>query len=262
MKKRYRKPFRYKKKKSVLKSRIFWLALLAIIFLGAVLYFLFFSTFFKIKDISISGNEEIASQDVEQTIKNEMFAESGNNILLFSPAKMKNVLLAAFPKISGLSLKRVLPAALQVEIKERKPVAVFCKSSDCFFVDRDGVAFEVPYATTTIPQIIDQRDESPIALSQTVLDKDHLFSITSEIFPGLKDDVAIAVKEFILYPEDKLVAETLGGWEIYFSLGNDISWQLTKLKAVLDEKIPQNKRKDLEYIDVQFGNFAPYKYKN
>lgn len=262
MKKRYRKPFRYKKKKSVLRSRIFWLALLGVIFSGAILYFLFFSAFFEIKDISISGNEQIAAQDVEQTIRNETSARFGNNLLLFSPSKTKNILLAAFPKISELSLKRVFPSALKMEIKERKPVAVFCKNENCFLIDRDGVVFElVANVTSTLPEVIDERDESSVTLAQTVMDKEDLLSITSKIFPEMKDNMAVSVKEFILYPEDKLAVKTAEGWEVYFNFGNEIPWQLTKLKAVLDEKIPQNKRKDLEYIDVQFGNFAPYKYK-
>jgi len=57
----------------------------------------------------------------------------------------------------------------------------------------------------------------------------------------------------------------IGGWEIYFNLQKDqkdIDWQLVKLRAVLEEKIPSENRKDLEYIELRFGNFAPYKYKD
>jgi len=37
---------------------------------------------------------------------------------------------------------------------------------------------------------------------------------------------------------------------------------LTKLKLLLDEKIPIRKRGDLEWIELRFGNFANPKYKD
>ena len=40
-----------------------------------------------------------------------------------------------------------------------------------------------------------------------------------------------------------------------------VEWQLTKLEVNLKEEIPPESRKNLEYIELRFGNFAPYKYK-
>jgi len=71
----------------------------------------------------------------------------------------------------------------------------------------------------------------------------------------------ISVKEFIISSEGKFTALAEDGWEIYFDLAGDVQWQLTKLRAVLSEKIPLEKREDLGYIELRFGNFAPFKYK-
>ncbi len=60
---------------------------------------------------------------------------------------------------------------------------------------------------------------------------------------------------------EKLTALTQGGWELYFNPRGDIKWQLTKLKVLLDEKIPPEKRKDLQWIELRFGNFANPKYR-
>ena len=65
----------------------------------------------------------------------------------------------------------------------------------------------------------------------------------------------------MIVSDEKLTGLTTEDWEVYFNLQKDIEWQLTKLRAVLEEKIPPEKRKDLEYIELRFGNFAPFKYK-
>jgi len=88
-----------------------------------------------------------------------------------------------------------------------------------------------------------------------------LAKIINQIYPLLNNELKIPLQEFVYAADDKLVAETSEKWQIYFNLQDDINWQMTKLKAVLAEKIPENQRKNLEYIEVRFGNFAPYKYK-
>jgi len=70
------------------------------------------------------------------------------------------------------------------------------------------------------------------------------------------------VQELLIVSEARFEAKTLEGFQIYFNFQEDLDWQLTKLKAVLEEEISQERRKNLEYIDVRFGNFAPYKYRD
>lgn len=78
----------------------------------------------------------------------------------------------------------------------------------------------------------------------------------------LESNLGLSLEGFLIFSEDKLAAKMTEGWEIYFNLQKDIDWQLVKLRAVLEEKIPSENRKDLEYIELRFGNFAPYKYKD
>ena len=78
--------------------------------------------------------------------------------------------------------------------------------------------------------------------------------VTKKVLKDIKD------VNNILNTEDRVNAKTLGGWEVYFNPQNDIAWQTTKLEAVLAKHIPAEKREILEYIDVRFGNLAPFKF--
>jgi len=261
--KKYRKPYRIKKKKSLFKSRLFWLTILVLIIFGGIFYLVCFSSIFQIKDIKISGNQKIQTQDIENLIKEKI-----NQKLLFFPTKsifliksneIVESLLEKFLKIDKVNLKRKLPATIIVEIQERLPLGVWCQGENCFYIDKEGIIFEEN--PPKVEFII--KSEESIAqgfLGEKVIEKVLLESIF-EIQRKLKGSLKINIEEIIILEKEKINAKTSEGWEIYFNPTGDINWQLTKLSLVLEKEIPPERRKDLEYIDLRFGNFAPYKYK-
>ncbi len=46
---------------------------------------------------------------------------------------------------------------------------------------------------------------------------------------------------------------TADGWEVYFNPKGDLNWQITELAAILENRIPLEKRKNLKYIDLRFN---------
>ena len=295
--KKYRKPYRIKKKKSLFKNRPFWLTILVLIIFGGIFYLVCFSSTFQVKDARISGNQKIQAQDIENLIKEKI-----NQKLLFFPTKsiflinsneIVESLLKKFLQADSINLKRRLPATLVVEIQERLPLGVWCeveedKSSssptesrlrdeggkerealfdfattreaeDCFYIDKEGIIFEENPPRTGFV-ISSQEKRTQGFLGEKVIEKVLLESIF-EIQRKLKEGLKINIEEIIILEKEKINAKTAEGWEIYFNPTGDIDWQLTKLSLVLEKEIPPERRKDLEYIDLRFGNFAPYKYK-
>ena len=261
--KKYRKPYRIKKKKSLFKNRFFWMATLVLIIFGGIFYLVCFFSIFQIKDIKISGNQKIQTQDIENLIKEKI-----NQKLLFFPQKsifliksneIVESLLEKFLQADSVNLKRRLPASLIVEIQERLPLGVWCEGENCFYIDKEGIIFEEnPPKTEFIIKSEEKRTQG--FLGEKVIEKT-LFESIFEIQRKLKESLKINIEEIIILEKEKINAKTSEGWEIYFDPTNNIDWQLTKLSLVLEKEIPPERRKDLEYIDLRFGNFAPYKYK-
>jgi len=50
-----------------------------------------------------------------------------------------------------------------------------------------------------------------------------------------------------------LDVKTAEGWEIYFNLEENLSWQLTQLYLLLERKISPEERRTLQYIDLRFN---------
>ncbi|MDD2696782.1 MAG: FtsQ-type POTRA domain-containing protein [Candidatus Pacebacteria bacterium] len=262
----YRKPHRYKKKKPIYRNRFFWLGLLTVVFLFSIFYFLFLSGFFQIEKIIISGEDKVPTEEIRSRIENKL----GNKILfwqtksifLVNLAEMKKDVLAAFPGLAAVEIKRNFPDGLSIIVVERAGIAQWFAGERSFLLDNEGVIFETSSPESDFLKIVDANNSDNPALGLKVIEKEELSRITGKIWPELRDNLKIPIKEFLISSEDKLTVLTQEGWEIYFNLQGDVEWQLTKLKAVLEEKIPQDRRVDLQYIELRFGNFAPFKYKD
>jgi len=253
--KSYSKIHRYRKKRSILKSRFFWLTTLAFLCLTSLLSFLFFSGTFLIEKIIVSGHQKVSREAVGSLVLPE-------NIFLIDKEVIKVKILESFPQIAEVEISRGLPGSLNVLVAERVSVAVWCREDDCFLLDNKGIIFEKTAVEDEDQRILirDSGSGEPI-LGNEVISEEELFKIL-KIGSDLRSSLKIEIGEFTISSEDKLIAAARDNWEIYFSLTNDIDWQVTKLKAVLEEKIPEEERRNLEYIDLRFGNFAPYKYKD
>lgn len=249
----FRKPHRYKKREPIFRNKIFWLGIFFFLFAFFAFYFLFLSGNFLVKEVIITGEEKISKEQIQSFFPPK-------NIFFFNLGEVENEILNKFPQIAKIEIKRQFPNALNVIITERKPLAVFCQEEHCFFLDKEGVVFEDAFGAKPGLAQIRGLDLLDLKLGQKIIEGEQLSQIL-KIESELKSILEIPPKEFIISSEDKLIAVMNEGWEIYFNLQGDTEWQLTKLRAVWEEKIPPERRKDLEYIELRFGNFAPFKYR-
>jgi len=273
--KKYRKPYRIKKKKSIFRNRFFWLGILILIVFIGLFYFLVFSSFFQIKEIKISGNsafaeasadrQKISVENIQEVIEKEieqrvLFLPS-KSIFLADFPKIKAKISEIFPQIAQINCKREFPDTLTVTIEERKPTAVFNQEDLYFFLDKEGIIFENTLAGGQLIKIKKAIKDKELKLGDRVLEKE-LISAILEIESKLENDLKIPIEEVLVVSDERINIKTSDGWEIYLNPKGDIEWQLTKLRVDLEEEIPQERRKDLEYIELRFGNFAPYKYRS
>jgi len=275
--KKYRKPYRVKKKKPIFRNRFFGLGILIFVAVVGIFYLICFSSFFQIKEIKISGNQKVLTGDLQKVIQNQIekkiLSHPSKSIFLINLNKINEMVLEKFPQLAKINLKRSFPDTMLIEIEERKPVAIFCQKEQYFFIDGEGIIFEeVSEAAPQWLQIKNLTLAADLKIGGEVIKKEKLSQVL-EIESKVKDynppttlplerAPNLKILEVSIISEERLNAKTSEGWEIYFNLEGDINWQLTKLGAVLEKEIPPEKREDLEYIDLRFGNLAPFKYRD
>jgi len=261
--KQHRKPHRYKKRKPIYRNRFLWLTLFVLLFSFAVFYFLFLADFFQVKEINVAGLQEALrgrlKLSVQGMVENKTLFFPTRSIFLVNTGKMKEDIFRKFPSVAEIEIHRNFPDSLNIAVVEREGLASFCREEDCFVLDKEGVVFDISDHLGPLIRTVIFNGE--IELGDKVIGKEELNQLL-EVNSRLERDLDIAVKELLISSSEKLTVLTQEGWEIYLNFREGTEWQLTKLKVLLDEKIPPEKRKDLEWIELRFGNFANPKYKS
>ncbi len=108
--------------------------LLWILFLMLILaYILFLSPIFKIKDIKISGNQAIDSEEIRNSLdkflsRKILFFFNQNNIFLATGEKAKEIILGSFPRISSIEInKNIFEKVIDLKITEWREAGIFCR---------------------------------------------------------------------------------------------------------------------------------------
>jgi len=258
-------------KKSIFKKPIFWYSFLFLILLSVAVYFLLFYQKFQVKNITILGNEKANGQEIENIVLNETnkkiinflnFNVTSESIFLVDTENIKKQVLNMFPVIEDVKTDKNYPDSVNVQIKERKPFAVFVSQNnkDYFYIDESGVVFEklqgFEQNMTAIRQLINSADA---IIGKEAVEKNIMKAISS-IKKSLNDKFQIDIREAFISNPLRLDIKTGENWQIYFNLGPDadIDLQITKLNLLLTGEISQEARKNLEYIDLRFDR-AYYK---
>ncbi|MGB9743492.1 MAG: cell division protein FtsQ/DivIB [Minisyncoccales bacterium] len=265
---RYRKPHFFKKRKPLYRYLFFRLTILILIFLSLLIYFLFFTDYFQIKKINLTNaastdEQQFSQKDllaaIQNKTENKILFLNSHSIFLFRINQTEKEILHEFPQLEKIEIQRQFPDTLNILIIPRKELAVFCLVDNCYLLDKEGIIFNPTGEANSLLKIIDTRNETRPQLGEKVIGEqelDYFLKIKSQ----LEQDFNILINRFILSSE-KLTVVTQDGWEIYFDLKNNMDWQLTKLKILLQEKITPKQRANLEYIELRFGNFANPKYR-
>jgi len=265
----YRPPRFGKKKKATLFWGLILLKILpALLILGGLFYFLFFSPYFYVKEIKILNNETIP-ENVLSDRANEIISKkiyfflSAHNIFLFPSKKISNTLLDEFPRIGKVSVKKKFPGQINIKIEERKMVAIWCglapSPPTCFFIDKDGVIFENSPSGegTLIFRINDKLNRENIKLGERVFEPDFI----NKIFEDQKkfeESLGLNFPEFTVLEDNVLEANSSSGWKIIFDASGKLDSQIRALKKILEEMKPEEKQA-LEYFDLRIEGRIYYK---
>lgn len=258
--KRYNR-FKIKKRKRILKNRFFWFLILILMATSIVLYLICFYSFFQVKKIEILGNQKISSEKIknltEVNFPRKIAFLKSQSILLVDFQKIERGILNQIPQIAIVSFERDLPERLIVSVVEREPIFLFERGQDYFFIDKEGVIFDKVSERDNWLIVKVSGFERELKLGEQIIEKEKLSQIL-EIQSGLRD-----LKNEIIWAEivnsQRINVKTLEGWQVYFNSQNDISEQILNLNLVLKEKISPEKRRNLEYVDLRFGNQVYYK---
>jgi cell division septal protein FtsQ len=249
-----------RRKKSIFTNFYFSFSVFALIIVLSGAGFLLFSPRFQISQLSVSGNNNIATADLEKVAQDKLktsFSVLGMDIstesIFLSMGKGVDALKESFPEIDKVTVKKNFPNGISLQIVEKTPYAVWTDEFDnskCYLVDKDGSYIKKYEAKDEYASLIRINEKEKI----NDLDKKKILESFSKIEAKLKNN-SINVSSFDIY-EEKVVAQSNLACKIYFNVNDDLDWQIEKLGIVLGNSKYSSNLGVLEYIDLRFGNQA------
>jgi cell division septal protein FtsQ len=272
--KNYRNPFFKKSGFRNLKDRRekktkMWRRKIVLFFLLAVaigwVWFLFYSPYFKIEKVEISGLERIEKNEikniVDSQISNRRFLIfKQNNLFLFDKDFLFKSINAKYV-LDGLIIEKKLPNALLIQIKEKNSKIIWVTNDKNYNLDLSGVIIGEtailpdPETEKSLPVIYDDNNKE-VAIGEKVLGEEQVSAVI-ELTEKISQFTNVEIDSYKLINEKELRAIAKEGWYILFADSN-IENQLKKLDLVLKEKI-KDQRKSLEYVDLRFEDRVYYK---
>ena len=251
------------------------LLLFGLIVVVVGLFYLSNAQKFQINDIEVNGNKYLDSQEIEQTVRDQLtqrrwlfFKQS--SIFFFSKKQAKAALAQSY-FLERLSVKKHYFDTIVVDLEEKTSGLIWASSQKQYYLDLTGVAIREIQPTDLLffagqgdtdvvraevnsgqyPLVKDQSNRE-VAVGQPVISPElvsFVISLTNLIDRGA--DFSISHFE-IGWPEAKdITLMTKEGWWVKFSLGDSAGTQFNSLSLILQQKIPDQTK--LEYIDLRFG---------
>ncbi|MGC9048834.1 MAG: cell division protein FtsQ/DivIB, partial [Patescibacteria group bacterium] len=229
-----------------------------------------------IKQIIIQRNNKQNNQDmdyliseqeiynlIKETMKEKfLFVFHRNTLLSLTKSKIKNKLLND-SRLKMIKLEKKWPAQLIVTFTENQPAAIISIRGDKdYYLSSTG---QLIYPHSNILRHLDD----PIIFDKTTLTwQNSLLAKTLKIALNLIQKEkpisdGIIFKTIEINTDQGIIglkAISNEGWQAYFAPTEDINQQITNLEFILKNQLSDpEKRKDLEYIDLRFGNRVYYK---
>lgn len=254
---------RLKKKRFIKKlTFLFLIPLFVFVFITA----LFYVPYFRIKKISIEGNSSIDSAKIMADVSNYLTGKNfkifpRNNFLIMPKKEIIDSLLKEFPRLKTVSLSKNFPDAIFVKVEERNNEALFCfqnKDEGCAFIDQNGFVFErAPYFSAGVYLSFLNEATTTWKLDFQAVPEEQFKKLVD--FNNLLTEENIKILQIIIKKENIYELQTSEDWYILLNEQNDSQITYQNLKITLDQI--KDKRKNLNYIDLRFGNKVFYKFK-
>lgn len=223
-----------------------------------LIWLIFFSSLFKIKDIVVNGVDENIAMEVK-TLAYDISQNgllSKNNLLFFNKSALTESLNEKY-YLSELTIKRKLFHTLSITLKQEQEAAAWLEDSKYYLIDGDGQIIsqiDPLNINRQVMPLIENLTSTKIDDRQANINTTTITYITN-LFQEFKEQKhGFEIEKFVVDDSANTVKMSiLGGPRIFFNTADDIVKQAEELDLVVREKLKDN-FKNKEYIDLRFGN--------
>lgn len=217
--------------------------------LAVSVWSVFFSSFFTLTDIQVSGADSVGNNNVRDAIAEVL----KRNIIILNTDAVASLVRSKYGNMEQVLVRKHYPHTLEIIAIERKPIGIWCHANDCTYFDRNGARWGTAVVSRG-PLLLLVQDERPITDMPEQGVKNMLLAVSGLPQLGLR---AVSVTMPESAPGD-IKVHTDKGYDLLMDYFGDITDQLSTLGVLLSDKA-----KDAtwapQYIDLRTPGRVYYK---
>ena len=249
------------KEEKIKKLKILFSLLLLLTIILTAFWLIFLSSLLKIQNINFSDNTVLNRDDALNIISDIAPFGLGENLLILSKSRLKSELAAAFPSVTDITIRKKLFNTIIINFDKRIQIGIWCNDKNCFYFDKDGVAFaDTPETEGSLILKIKDLSKNDILLGDKVLD-DNQINFIINFSDKVAENNKFKILEFKIKPNFSvdLEAVTDKNWSIYIDEKQDPAMAVNNLLSILEEAVKNTG--NLEYVDLRIPSRVFYKLK-
>lgn len=253
-----------------------WVRVLIVLwlcFLSAAGYQYFFSGVVSLQTIRVTGTGILLPGEIEQVVRTSVAGKYGklvdrDNLVVLSTTQLEQSLVAAFPLIRRVEVKKVFPNRLEVSLLERGDLLFWCfREQQCFLLDEHGFVLNQPAALEehrVMQLFLVDESGKEVASGDQVATEGFLRFIRS-LPQAFSEQSGISLRNTVFLPSkyaDEVRVETESGLELLIRSDIPIEKTLNVLRIVREKAVPRDKVGDLVSVDLRVAGKAFYRLRN
>ena len=247
-----------------------------------ILFWVGYSPLFQIKNVEVAGNQLINPETVKSIVTDQLASHrfllfSQSNIFFFDKHQVAQIIEQEF-LIQKVSIKKKYFQTVEVLLGSQPSGIAWVSDSQQYYLDLTGVVnhqanqqnhvtIAASSSTTDIVRsevaifgfpVVYDLSNTPVTLGQSATSAEVVSFITT-VFNLLSASADFDITRFVIdrpYNQDVIMV-TQDGWEVRFKITDDPRVQVNTLITILQQKV--SNRKNLQYIDLRFGQRVFYK---
>jgi hypothetical protein len=234
----------------------FWLLIsLLLVLLFGVVYLLFFSNFFKIKNVNIDGGDELLKTQIK-----EMMSWETEYMILFNTDNFQKSVTEKWDDLASVNISKQYPNTITIVLMPEIPKIVWNCGGKLYLVNDIGVVLgkieeqERLEKYNNLP-VVDDLSALVFEKGDRVVGRDFVMFLES-VKTNIENSIKKQIEAFVVSETTfELRVKMKDGYVVYFDALRDPQTQVEKLNLLLnDGKVIFN-----EYIDLRVPGKVYYK---
>src|SRR3989344_1399427 len=218
----YRDHYKLEKREHLIKKVLVVCLVCSAILIGLA-YLFFFSGLFEIKTVEFKSKSPKTLGVNAWLDEKDFFIKRRSSIVFLSLNKLKQYLIENHPELESIDIKKEYFKALVVSFTERTPVGIWCQIDQCYYFDKNFIAYaEAPETTGFLVLNIKDLRVRKIKLGEKIDDRQWLDKIILTNESLTKNKFVINYFEIPQDSFDQFDAITHSSYKILFSIDTDV----------------------------------------